>query len=337
MLTNVDVLLPFHRLDDYLIEAVQSVINSKGVKINLILLDNRIENIDHTKLDFTILEDSGHTVCEVSVPHPRTYPNALNVGLRYCSSDYIALMNSDDLISPDRFFLQVESLKIHKAEVSICALKKFSGKSEIRSMLGSLDFKYYSWLYLLIGSYGADASLMFKRSWIENEKKLFPETQHSDWLFALQNYPNVRIAAIEEPLYFYRIHGNQITKAVETHQIEPLLVEQLLKHFKTLGIEIEDLDILKALAAPFIRVKLNVEQVIKLQKACEDFMGNFIETRQRRNVQKVLARRLLFSISNLNQISRIHKIWWTPMIKELLLILKYIMTGKIRLGLLRKS
>lgn len=337
MLTKVDVLLPFHRLDDYLIEAIQSVMNSKGVAINLILLDNRIGNKTDAELTLPDFKESGHAIHEVSVSYPHTYPNALNIGLKYCHNHYIALMNSDDLIAPDRFFLQVQSLEKNNSEVCICALRKFSGKSEIPSMLGSLDLKYYSWLYLLLGAYGADASLMFKKSWIEDERKLFPETQHSDWLFALQNYPNTRVVAIEEPLYFYRIHQNQITNAIETHKMETPLVEELLTHFKALGIEIQDHDILKALAAPFLRVKLKGEQIASLQKICDAFMQNFVEPSQRKNVQKVLARRILFSFNNPSQISRVGIVWWAPIIREFFVILKSIMIGRIRLGLLRAA
>lgn len=328
---KVDVLMPFHRIDDYFIEAIQSVLDSTGVIINLILLDNRRGDRPELALDsfFNRLKDTCHTIQKISVSYPFTYSNALNTGLNHCRNAYIALMNSDDLIQPNRFYLQSKSLIQSEYELSICSLQKFSEKRETSSMLGILNLKYYSWLYLLLGAYGADASLMFKRSWSESGNRTFPETQHSDWLFALQNYPNAQIVTIEQPLYHYRIHPNQITKSPELHKIETLLSDALVMRLETLGIQVDEYEVLEALAAPFLRVKLRSKQIKKLQHICDSFLTNFESKKQKRNVRQVLARRLLFAFKNPIQIFKVGIRWQLPVAVELFKILGSIINEKI--------
>ena len=331
-LLKIDVLMPFHRIDDYFMEAIQSVLASTGVVVNLILLDNRKGDRPELKLDAfsNKLGDTGHTIQKISVSHPLTYSNALNTGLRNCRNKYVALMNSDDLIHPTRLYLQSKSLIESNNDISICTLQKFSEKRNILSVLGILNLKYYSWPYLLLGSYGADASLMFQKSWSDSGNKRFPESQHSDWLFALHHYPSAQIVAIEQPLYRYRIHPNQITNSPELHKIETLLSEMLFKRFKSLGIQIDDPEVLEALAAPFLRVKLRSKKIYELQLTCDAFLRVFENQIQRSHVRQVLARRLLLAFKNPMQMFGLDIRWQLPVLIELFKILGSILMGRTR-------
>ena len=49
----------------------------------------------------------------ISLEVNRGLATALNEGVKYCSGDYIARMDTDDISMPDRFFLQEKYLEIH--------------------------------------------------------------------------------------------------------------------------------------------------------------------------------------------------------------------------------
>ena len=54
------------------------------------------------------------------------YSEALNAGKRFASEEFVALMNSDDLVSKNRLKIQVNLLKNFECSVSVTRLHKFS-------------------------------------------------------------------------------------------------------------------------------------------------------------------------------------------------------------------
>ena len=104
--SDVDVLMPFHRLDEFLHEAVFSVLKSEKISLRLILLDNRADKSQLFPLNLfeSRLEATGHSIELVVVEAPNTYADALNLGILKAEADFVALMNSDDLVASDRFY-----------------------------------------------------------------------------------------------------------------------------------------------------------------------------------------------------------------------------------------
>jgi hypothetical protein len=65
---------------------------------------------------------------------------------------------------------------------------------------------------LLVGSYGANASWLFRRAWAKDHELFSSQYDSSDWTTALRVFPNTKISYLPEKLYFYRMHKNQITR-----------------------------------------------------------------------------------------------------------------------------
>jgi hypothetical protein len=332
--SEIDVLIPFHRLDGLLTEAIESVLRSTGVSLKLRLLDNRRDRTHEFSIQpfEEILKDTSHTIEVVGVDEPHTYSHALNTGIEKSKATFIALMNSDDLVEPTRFLLQISALKKENSDLSICKLKKFSGNREILSLIGQPNLEMYSFTYLLIGAYGADASAMFRRSWIEMKRRTFPETQHSDWLFALQNYSEAKISSIDTPLYLYRMHRNQFTRTAQSGILEEEIVFSLKKHFKEMGIPIKFKHTLQAISTPSLRVKLNPVEMRELVEVCGSYLESFALREQKKDIRRILSRRILITIRNPLLLPHLPLRWWIPVAYELVRIIRDLLTGKIKLS-----
>ena len=111
MCPDVDVILPFNKLDDYLLPAIKSVFASLGVQVRLILVDDRLDSSD------SIPDLPGQNIVILRTAE-RGYGNAISVGLREVSSEFFALMNADDLVHPNRLNHQIRDLVKTNSELS---------------------------------------------------------------------------------------------------------------------------------------------------------------------------------------------------------------------------
>jgi hypothetical protein len=203
---DLDVLLPFHKIDIYFQHAIDSLASTKGVSFNTILIDDRVDksqDINTLVADlksFEIVKTTGGT----------GYANALKLGTSCITKDYVALFNSDDLIDPTRFKKQVKELD--KVELCISKISRIKrDNSNSSSIIGEIKSKQYDPVFLLLGAYGADASWCMRTEWWKRNA-FFDNQDYLDWRIALKSFKKTTISYIPEPLYFYRKHKDQVTK-----------------------------------------------------------------------------------------------------------------------------
>ena len=215
---DIDVILPFHRLDAHFRDAVESLKASKGVSLRVIAVDDRVDKTESPK---SFLEGLKNLLI-VETDGGSGYGNALRLGSKFIDSDSVALFNSDDLMSPDRFKVQIRSLE--RFELSFSKLQNFSGKdNKISSLIGNISSKKFEPLYLLLGSYGANASWVMRAEWW-NQNAFFDNNECLDWRIALNSFNSSKIKMEPEPLYFYRKHPGQYTKTNNflTKEMDPV-------------------------------------------------------------------------------------------------------------------
>lgn len=239
---TVDVILPFHRNDEYLRIAIDSALSSKDVEVRLLLIDDR-------KIWEPIQDLDAYVTCRTG---GIGYAGAINSARKHLQSNYVALMNSDDWSDPERLKKQISAITFGESEFSICALKKFRGLKSLTANLGELTGDKYDPRSLILGAYGANATLLGTReAWLQ--EVFFFESDVSDWVTAFQLLPRIMPEFVNETLYWYRQHENQITNS-SSHQIKS--TEELLDHARLLalrmGIWDKDFDMnFKITATPY--------------------------------------------------------------------------------------
>ena len=200
---DLDILLPFHRVDKYLVAAINSLNLSKGVSFRIIMIDDRIEK----NQDLTPILRGVKNLSLINTSGGVGYGLSLELGSTVIESDVVALFNSDDLVSEDRFYKQTKAL--NKSEVSITNMQRIleNGKSSL-SKSGSIKIDEYSSLFLLFGSYGANATWCVRKDWWK-DNVFFDQLESLDWRIALRAFRKSKIDFSSELLYFYRKHNRQ--------------------------------------------------------------------------------------------------------------------------------
>lgn len=135
----ISVLMPVREFSAYCVTAVQSVLNQSHRNIELVIVGQ--DDVDcllaQLPTDSRILGVS------------RTAPGvigAANTGLRVCSGEYIARMDSDDICHPDRLRLQLEFL-LDNPQIQLvgACVELFSEEEPI----GRGNLEYQRWLNAL--------------------------------------------------------------------------------------------------------------------------------------------------------------------------------------------
>lgn len=236
MRPQIDVLLPFHKIDRFFESAVESVLASTGIIINLVLIDDR-NNWDVPIKSFAL---RGHEITYCKTSGLTGYGEALRVGSLASNSNWIALMNSDDLVSPDRFSTQATALI--NSDLSITGLARISETGrESRSITGNQDFCEFDTLYLLFGAYGANATWAMSRDWWD-KNFCFDSEPALDWRIALKSFPKTNISFTPEVKYFYRRHALQHTQKNSPSENFDVLYQEwsaLASHFNIASAERE--------------------------------------------------------------------------------------------------
>jgi len=88
----ISVIMPVFNTERYVAEAIESVLNQKGVSLELICVDDG--STDGTG---DILATYGTRITHITLPHNSGASIARNTGISYASGTFIAFMDADDL------------------------------------------------------------------------------------------------------------------------------------------------------------------------------------------------------------------------------------------------
>jgi glycosyltransferase involved in cell wall biosynthesis len=253
---EVAILLPFNKIDDYFLSAVESVVASEDVRTRILLLDDRVDSsADLPKLPigtFTILRTSS-----------RGYGNAISEGLRHVNTKFFALMNADDVIHPRKLINQILDLELTGADLSVGKIVKFSNSGKIITQsLGHLTSGEYTAPVLLLGAYGADASWCGRTDKLKSWK--ISNNLACDWITALDNFSDAEIIYSPKALYFYRQHDSQMTK---TSDYKNLSFDEIFKSWNLMNLRQSyrplSKDVVKLISAPWMVTHRSNKELIK--------------------------------------------------------------------------
>lgn len=215
---RVSVLLPFRFSDNYLYQAIESILNQSFINFELILLnDGSDDNIN------TILSD----FCDSRIRYFKEESNRgivfqLNKGLKKAKGEYIARMDSDDISRPDRLEKQLsflENPKNYKIDVlGTNAIK-------IGDEIGVIDFKNYQpkQISFLLNFFCPilHPTVMIRKSVFEKGLQYSEEYKFAEDFALWRMIDNGKnIAIIPDYLLEYRIHKGQTNQDLERLNIQ---------------------------------------------------------------------------------------------------------------------
>ena len=287
---DLDVIMPFHRGDEFLYEAVKSLVANTAVNFRLIAVDDRIDQGEDLSRIFSQVKN----LELVKTPGGSGYGQALKIGSEYVRADSCALMNSDDVVHPERFIKQLKVL--NDAELVVAKMQRIDKKGKrIPSLSGSITSHTYDPCFLLFGSYGADATWCMRSSWWK-ENAFFDTHECLDWRIGMQTFGNSTIKLLNEKLYFYRKHNQQVTAntSIDSKLFDPVYLQwrTLSNHYE---LEFGTRAVFDLIATPWRTGEVANKQEIyswissvKNQKAI--FSSEVYE-----NIENLILRRFIFA------------------------------------------
>jgi glycosyltransferase involved in cell wall biosynthesis len=286
---DLDVLLPFHKIDSHLEQAIDSILKSERVNLHLILIDDR-NCLDETPLilpknaNITLAKTSGLT----------GYGESLRIGSKYIESEFVALMNSDDLVNKSRFHKQL--IQIADSDLNICKMRRITSKGWPSFSVMGQPRKTYSKLMLGFGSLGADATWLMKSNWWRG-KSFFDNQPCLDWRIALKSFQSSQITFTDEFLYQYRRHPGQTSKFMMSRTSIEMLFKEWKNYMKdSTGIEF-GLEEFYYLAVPWIRrSKLSYREILELEHLIKSSVSN-LEKNEKSEIVFLMRRRRLIHVT----------------------------------------
>lgn len=201
----VSVVLPFHRVDRLLEEALRSV-QGQSLRTTVILVDDRRASL-RTPLPRGWVRASDELLS--TEMGQEGYGAALAIGSTRVDTEFLALMNSDDRSMPDR--LRAQLSRIGDADLCAAGMRKTYRGRELPWILGDPDLNRYHFLLLLLGPYAADATWFMRTEWWRKHA-FFDAAPSLDWRIALRSFDSSSIATTPEKLYEYRQNPEQVTR-----------------------------------------------------------------------------------------------------------------------------
>lgn len=206
----VSVIMPCYNHEEYVGQAIESVINQTYKNIEFIILDNG--STDHS---FDVINRYSDKVSKIYQLKHNDLIRAGRILIDACEGEYVAFMTSDDLWEKTKLEKQMEVFQ-EMSTVKCC----FTWANEADESLENIKSKSiftqrnrsrFEWLRRLIqegNCLAYPSAVVEKKIYMECLKKLKQFYQLNDWylwILILQEYD---IYVVEEPLVCFRWHQN---------------------------------------------------------------------------------------------------------------------------------
>ena len=205
-MSTVSVVMPAFNCGRYIGEALNSVLSQTLTPHEVIVIDDGSTDDTHKRcsgygdsIRYVRQENKGVSV-------------ARNAGLAIATGKYIALMDADDLCTPDRFAKQVVALQTHPDAIACYSGHSVFGEGErVRSYPGNRSVADRGPAEFLGQVLVHPITLMFRRSAASGLQFPAGVMTGEDMIFAAQLRYRGPLVVLPDVLYSYRRHATQAT------------------------------------------------------------------------------------------------------------------------------
>ena len=288
----VAVIIPFTGDLDYLRQAVISVRSSTFKDFRILVFDDNKEPFG--KVDF-LNEGEYFLTGGIGLPAVLEYSKNL------ISEEYVAILAGDDLMNSSRLQLQLHEIRRKNSEICLARMRKFSDKHSFIEMLsGNPNIETFTKAWLLLGAYGADATILMTADFYMNRYILDPTDGWSDWTLALKSYP-AQIAYVPEDLVYYRQHESQTTRRDRNDLSQSGVYQSWQETFKDLYGSEPSFEVFIILGAPWLRRKIQAKTILEsriyAEQILESYRNHTFTTIDQNSIESLLIRRYLFRLN----------------------------------------
>ncbi|WP_168400400.1 glycosyltransferase family 2 protein [Acinetobacter indicus] len=204
---KVSVGIPFYNAELFLADAIKSVIQQSFQDWELILV-----NDGSTDQSLSIAKEfakKDHRIRVISDGLNKKLPYRLNQIIKESKGEYIARMDADDLIHPDRLKIQLEFLESNKTfDLVSTGVVSINDNNQIKG-IRKVDEIYSEFSEIKRHYPIVHASILARKTWYSrnNYNTKMPRSQDYElWCRAISKN-DLKLAVLPEALYYYREEG----------------------------------------------------------------------------------------------------------------------------------
>ncbi|MFL0353811.1 glycosyltransferase family 2 protein [Xanthomarina sp. GH4-25] len=265
---DLTVIMPVYNGEKFISESIDSVLGQTFSNFKLLVLnDNSQDQTAKILEDYKKKDSRIEVVTKLENVGPA---NLRNEGITLAKTEYIALLDADDIALPTRFEKQLNFLKINP-EHGVCGTWfTFFGDKKNKTIKHEETHEKLK-IQMLSNCCIGNPTVMFKKSHLGDlrfENDFVPAEDYRLWsqLIAKTKFYN-----IQESLLLYRWHPNNIsqTKAANLKKSEEIIRKKQLIH---LGIAFDDANMDNYLNAINLKRKLTKNDIIKTIEASKTLL-----------------------------------------------------------------
>lgn len=230
LIPTVSVMLCAYNAEKYIHETIESVLNQTYTNFEFIIIDDG--STDNTVDTIKRYRDK-----RIRIFRGRhNYIHSLNLGMRNCRGEYIARIDADDRMKPERLEKQIQIMKDHP-DIAACFswAEKFGASDGIHgfNVKGKVKNSYF---WLLTGNFLTHPTVMLRKSFMKEHHLYYKNYPYAEdyklWTDIARIGDNIYV--IPEPLTEYRISTTQVSYIHNEEQkntrliIEQEVLEELL-------------------------------------------------------------------------------------------------------------
>lgn len=213
-MNNVDVIIPVHGTPIYLLETIQSIIDQQFINKIILVLD-RVDQEYFLNLG---INQNNLIIVESSTPG---IVSALNIGLQISEAEFVARIDSDDIMEPGRILMQLDFLVSNPNCVCVGSnIEIFGGNFGHKIKKYPTSHKKIV-KQLLYQNAVAHPSVMFRRKAVLDAgsyRPFFEGSEDYDLWFRLSKIGELN--NLNNPLTRYRANPGQYSSKFSKYRVE---------------------------------------------------------------------------------------------------------------------
>jgi glycosyltransferase involved in cell wall biosynthesis len=288
----VSVIMPVYNCEDYVDEAIRSIVNQTYSNLEIIVVDDCSEDDTLVKIEQWAIRDSRIKVIKKQVNTGQT--ESLNIAMLKANGVFFARMDGDDISRENRITAQVQFL-IRNPEIGLvsCDYSILNSQYNINLLKDNDELKVGLLFYNQFVSSGS----MWRSAVSKINGIVFSAHRGiEDYDFFVRLSMVSKVGNLNQPLVFYRLHEKNITKKFEKIRF-PHALEIFNNQIRELGIENSN-NLLIQLEES-INSDVFLEEINLLMKICKRNISKNLYN------QKILFRNILYVIAfKINKIGR---------------------------------
>lgn len=215
---HISIIIPVYNADPYIEACLASLVAQTKDDIEVLLIDDHghDDSIERAR-QFVENHPSSKTFRFLSMPHNMGPGPARNMGIEAAQGEYIAFVDSDDVVEPDFCEQLYDAASKHNADIAYCQAQLLKGNETQpigNPVIENGEFSGKKRRFFLTHYTTLFVSFLYRRSLINEYGIRFPSTRSAEdsYFLTCSLLAAKRIACIDNPLYHYLVHNESLSE-----------------------------------------------------------------------------------------------------------------------------